>query len=737
MYRVAALLSFCAVIGLASPAMSNSGDAANKAPVNFDADNLTHDETGQIITATGHVVMTQSGSKVEADEVVYNLNKDTVVATGHVIYTDVEGNKHYADRVEFEDSLKNGFVQGLRSFLVDGSKFKAGSGTHEGGTVTVMNDASYTPCESCEGQEPLWQIKASEVKHDKAAHNISYKNARFEVAGVPVAYTPYFSHADGTVKRKSGFLTPSAGFKSDLGGFVESAYYWDIAPEKDMTVGAMVMTKEAPLLKGQYRQRWDNARLTVEPSISYSSRNSENNRTKVVVDEELRGNLRADGLWDMTENWRSGLKLDVASDRQYLRQYDFEGEDDVLENQIFAERFDNRDYFVARMLAFQDVRVNEDREDQPNVLPELQANFLGDPNSVPVIGGRWSVDANLLGLVRNDDEQDMARLGLGAGWNRRLVSDYGFVTILDAAARGEVYRVTDRRGSDTNASIDDSSSEGRVFAYTNAQVSYPMSKPITNGRAVIEPIASVTLAPNMDLDDEIPNEDSEDVQLDISNLFEANRFPGLDRIEDQTHVTYGLKSGLYGDDGSKAQVFIGQSYRLQEDDNPFGTGSGLEKQQSDMVGEISATYKEDYDLNYRFQLDNEGLSSERHELEALAKISNLNLSARYLFAKGLEGTEITESREQIENGASYDIDDNWRVRGLARHDLGEDPGLRKAGLGLDYTGQCFSWSVTGERNLTSEISGDSGTEVMFRIGLKNLGEFETTGISVGGNGNSD
>ena len=123
----------------------------SQAPVNFDADNLSHDETGQIITATGSVVMTQAGKTVRADKVTYNLKNDTVIGEGNVVFEDINGDKHYADRVEFQDSMKNGFVQGLQTFLVDGSKFKASSGKHKNGMVTVMKDASYTPCESCEG----------------------------------------------------------------------------------------------------------------------------------------------------------------------------------------------------------------------------------------------------------------------------------------------------------------------------------------------------------------------------------------------------------------------------------------------------------------------------------------------------------------------------------------------------------------------------------------------------------
>jgi LPS-assembly protein len=697
-------------------------------PVDFQADNLSHDETGQIITATGSVVMKQSGRTVNADKVVYNLKEDRVIATGNVVFEDINGDKHYADKVEFEDSLKNGFVTGLKTFLIDGSKFKAKSGTHKDGMVTVMTDASYTPCETCSDEEPLWQIKASDVTHNKNTQSISYHNARFEMKGVPVLYTPYFSHPDGSVKRKSGFLAPSGGYKSDLGAFVENNYYWSIAPDKDATIGLIAMTQEAPVLVGEWRQRWSDASLKASASITHSTRNDERDGERIVRDEEVRGNLRADGLWDINNEWRSGIKLDLASDRQYLRQYDFDDDKDVLQSEAYAERFAGRDYFSARVIGFQDTRVEEDRDDQPNVLPEIQANFMGEPGSVPLIGGRWSAEASMLGLLRSNADQDMARMGTGLGWSRRLVSDYGLVTVLDANARGEIYGVNDR--TDSLLDEDDSSTESRAFGYMNALTSYPVSKRVTNAQIVVEPLVSLTVSPNMDLDDDIPNEDSEDVQVDAMNLFEPNRFPGLDRVEDQSHATYGLKVGGYADDGSYGDVFLGQSYRLSDDDNPFTAGSGLDEQQSDFVGQIGGAYKGDYGLQYRFQLDNDTLASQRHEIDASMQISKLNLSTRYLFAKGLEGTEVDQTREQVQNSISYQVDDNWVLRGSARHELAEDEGLREASLGVDYLGQCFSWSVTGERNLTSDVSGDSETEIMFRIGLKNLGEFETSGISV-------
>ncbi len=730
-FSLVIMASFLAVVSSAQSSVAQTG---NGDPVDLQADQLVHDESGQIITASGDVVLMQAGRKVSADKITYNLREDKVVAIGNVEFTDANGDKHYAEQADFNNALKDGFVEGLQTFLTDGSSFRAASGLHSNGNKTTMTDAFYTACETCKDnpdKSPLWQIRASEVEHDKENQSISYRNARFEIKGVPVAYTPYFSHPDGSVKRKNGFLTPHAGYKSELGAFIRSSYYHDIAPDKDMTIGFMAMSDEAPLVLAQWRQRWDDASLIIDGSTTYSKLTDDINGQEIEKKEEFRGNISVDGKWDINDKWRSGLKIDASSDDQYLRQYDFEDED-VLRNEVYLERFSGRNYADARLIAFQDLRIDENEEDQPFILPEINAGFIGDPNSMPITGGRWSFDTSFLTLLRDDDEQDMNRINAALGWQKRLVSGYGLVSVLDANLQSALYNVNDRTGSNISNNIKGNSNETRSFGYISALTSYPLAKEFQASQVVIEPIVSIVAAPNISEDDNIPNEDSLDVQLGINNIFEQNRFPGSDGVEDSSHATYGVKTGVYGNDGSYGEIFIGQSYRFSDDDNPFALGSGLDDQDSDVVGKISAGYDSNYKFDYRFQLDNHNLSSQRHEVDIKVNLGDFDFSTQYLFAKALDNADIDETREQVSNAASYYLNDNWRIYGSARHDLGVDPGLRKAGFGVDYIGQCVSLSMIGERNLTDKSSGDSGTEIMFRIGFKNLGEFETTSLTIGG-----
>lgn len=721
---VAGLLSGVAIsaVNIAQAAIPSPDDA----PVDFVAKTVEYDDINQKVTAMGDVEIMQNGRIVKADRVVYNLTTEVVSVEGNVALMEKNGDVHFVDKADLEQGMKNGYVKKLRSVLADGSRFTASEGRRINGERIEMKDASYTPCEPCKAnpeKEPVWQIKADTVTHDNTDHSVSYKNATFEVSGVPVAYVPYFSHPDGTVKQKSGFLTPTFSFSSDLGFSATPRYYWGIDPSQDATFGIRTFVEENPMFMGEYRKRFEDAELEVSGGVVYSDRTAGSGSNTDYEDEEIRGHFFGKGLWDIDNKLRAGFKAAMASDDQYLRQYDISSED-VLENELYLERFSGRDYATIRALTFQDVRTSDRATDQPDIIPEMEASFLGKPGEI--LGGRWNFDFSALGLTRSGSGQDVLRGSINSGWERKDIFDSGFVNVISANVRGDSYTVPQREEDLLGAGSDGDSTASRFYPVLHNVTSYPMVNNFSELQAVVEPLVAVTASTNVENGDNIPNEDSQDVQIDANNIFQENRFPGLDRVEDKSHVTYGVRTGLHSYDGSKGEIFLGQSYRLDAADNPFPSGSGLENRSSNYVGEISASYLDSFNLNYKFELASENLSSERHELDANATLDRLFLSTSYFFDKALEGTDLNESREQVSGGVGYYFTDEWRTRASARYDLEEEnEGLRSANLTLDYLGQCFTVSTTAARKFTYESTGDNETEIMVRVGLKNLGEFGT------------
>jgi LPS-assembly protein len=209
------------------PLKRDYSDYDEAEPVDLSADNLIHDEATQTLTAKGNVELKQAGRTITADEISYNLETDTVIASGNIVIHEINGDVYYADKVELTNKMRDGYVESLRSYLADGGVFTADSGIRENESVITMNNASYSACD-CDTDkdgDPAWALKAETITYNEEEHDISYKNAWFEIFGVPVAFTPYFIHSDGQVKRKSGFLAPQLGYDSQLGFVVTPRYY--------------------------------------------------------------------------------------------------------------------------------------------------------------------------------------------------------------------------------------------------------------------------------------------------------------------------------------------------------------------------------------------------------------------------------------------------------------------------------------------------------------------------------
>jgi len=743
MYRLFCLLliiTFTAFpIYVTAQEYENKSLIDQNSPVNLEANQMSYDEQNEIVHAFGNVVLTQNNRTLKTDKITYMVLQDKVVATGNVELIETTGEIYKAEEFELTNQMKDGFVRGLYGSLADGGYFTAEEGQKIQDREIIMKKASYTACEACKtdpSKSPAWQLRARDIKHDKEAKQISYKDATLEIKGIPIAYIPHFSHPDGSVKRKSGFLTPSIGFDSELGANYQQEYYWNIAPDKDATVGAALFTDVSPLVTGEYRQRFKKAKMQINAGTTYSERTDRDGQGEFLEDHESRGYINAKAVWNLNEKWRAGTTVNAVSDKQFLRQYNISNED-VLENRLYAERFDKRDYTLIQAKKFKDVRVSSAADDQPDILPEIYTKFMGDPNKI--LGGTWHLEATALGLQREGNDPDTMRVTAGAGWSKSLTSHQGIVTTVDISARGDAYKTDDIMPTNDGGATDDSILRG--YASTHIQTSYPVAKPLKSGYIVVEPKAALTAV--TDVKDNgngvIPNEDSQDVFLDATNIFNANRFPGYDKIEDRIHATYGTRMGYHGDDGKKAEMFIGQSYRFNDDgtdahnDNPFTNGSGLDEKQSDIVGSLSVDLSEQLSLNYGLQLKNDTLASQRHEADIMATIGKLDLNARYFYADALDGTNLDTRREQIRTSGKYHLNDEWALYGGIQYDLArETEGLRQTLYGVDYNGQCVTFNVNAKRNLTSDSSGDSGTQIMMRVGLKTLGEFETSAFTIGG-----
>ena len=87
--------------------------------------------------------------------------------------------------------------------------------------VTTFNKGVFTSCKKTD-KCPPWKLSAKKIKHDKIKQQIIYKNAWLEIYDFPVFYFPKFFHPDPSVKRQSGFLSPSFGSSQNTGSSIST-----------------------------------------------------------------------------------------------------------------------------------------------------------------------------------------------------------------------------------------------------------------------------------------------------------------------------------------------------------------------------------------------------------------------------------------------------------------------------------------------------------------------------------
>jgi LPS-assembly protein len=671
--------------------------------IEFKADEVTYDSRNKITRARGNVEATQAGRRLVADTVVYDELRDVVTAEGNVTLYEPSGEVVSGKSIELTGDLKSGVVEDLRAILADGSRLTAARGERRDGAITTAENATYTACLPCKedpSRAPLWQVRAAKVVHDQSGKTVEFSHSWLDISGIPVAYVPYFYQPDPSVKRKSGALIPGFGQSSDLGFVVQVPYYVVLSESQDLTVTPWITTNEGPVLEAQYRQALQHGMIEYRGSGTYDSH------------QQFRGHVFGESRYDFNEDWRGGLDIQRTTGRSYLRRYGFDSSR-TLTSRAYAEDFmSSRDYLVGNALAFQNMDRNTDDKSTPYVAPYIDYYHVSERDR---FGGQTDVHLDTVALTR-EDGGDTRRLSARAQWQRPFVGPIGDLLTISTALWGDGYNVEDQTTADRENRF--SGFSGRLFPQAGAQWRLPLMRQGETVQQIIEPIGEIILAPNYGNPSRIPNEDSQDFELQDTNLFGFNRLPGIDLVDEGPRANYGLNWTLYGFGGMSASAFLGQSYQFYDD--TFGRGTGLEDKASDIVGAVDLTPAPWLDLLYRNRVDHESFDFHRNELTARAGVDAIRLASTYVRYDGQPQNGL-ESREMVRYALDTKLTRFWRSRVFGITDLDAES-QREIGLRLIYEDECLFFSSELARQNFKDKDVEPSTVVFFRVGFKTLGD---------------
>ncbi len=688
-------------------------------PILLTADEISFASEANLVTARGNVEFSQDGRTLLTDLISYDIAAGTVTALGNIILIEPSGDALFADELTLDDALRDGFVDGIGVLLSDGSRIAAVRGLRSDGERTTLDRAVYSPCEVCaDDDDPLWQIKAERVVHDTANGTVAYRNARLELFGLPVLYTPYFYHPDPTVESRSGFLAPGFGSNSELGLTLETPFVIDLAQNRDLVLRPLFTTDAGVLLGAEYRDLQRFGLTEINGAVTYTDaagKRDEDGNLEPLGDDEWRGHIDAQGRYALNAQDRAGFDLRLASDDSFLRRYDISSSN-VLENRAFVERFGERSYVGLNAYGFQSLRETDDQDEIPLVLPLAEAEVVGPRDR---FGGRTDWRTGILGL-RRDDGLDARRFSSEVGWQLPQIGTWGDVRSLRLSLRGDLYSTSGNpstRGSDGGTDT-----TGRLVPNLAADWGLPVVGETGSWSHVIEPRAAFSYTPGNLNKRAIPNEDSLVFEFDETNLFEADRFTGIDRVPSGADLAYGLNFDSVGPAAWRVSGLIGQSIRSGPD-RLYPEGSGLADELSDIVGRIDLRPLELLDVSYRFRLDKDDLDFRRSDLGLAFGPPRLRFDIQYLRLSDELPEEDLRRRQELVAGVRFQLTDSLALGLRTRRDL-EDDRTVSTQYGLIYTNPCLVLVAGLEQSFNRRGELDDEVSFQLRVTFSGLADFE-------------
>ena len=397
-----------------APAATTPAPAeAKKDRLLVEAKQLVYNRDTNIVSADGTVQLYYQGRVLEADKVIYDRNSNRVFASGHAKLTEADGSTTYSDKFELTDDFKTGFIDSLSTVSKDKTFFTSPRAERSEGETTTLQKGTYTACAPCAAhpeRPPLWQVKAMKIVHKADEQMIYFEDATLELYGLPIAYVPYFSTPDPTVSRKTGFLTPHYVTESRLGVGAAQPFFWNIAPNYDLTLTPTVLSRQGFFGEVEWRHRLDTGSYTVlATGINQLDPGAYAKQPFGTGDREFRGSIESNGQFFINQNWKYGWDVALFSDKYFVQDYNVRssslGTDYIKESisTAYMTGQGDRSYFNLQGYRIVGLSQFDFNRQQPLVLPTVDYNrtFGLAPDQTAGVGGEVKLDFNMTSLSRS------------------------------------------------------------------------------------------------------------------------------------------------------------------------------------------------------------------------------------------------------------------------------------------------------------------------------------------------
>ncbi len=659
--------------------------------IHIESDNASLGADGNAIL-NGSVVVRQDGRSVSADAVNYDNQSGRIEVAGAVKFEDpklrVGGGKGSFDTLgnatlgdaQFELLDRNG--RGAASQLIVSSDGRLD-----------LKGVSYTTCPA--GHED-WVLHASSIDIDSGRQEGVGRGVRLNFKGVPILYTPYISFPVGDA-RKSGFLFPTLGNSTKSGVLIGAPYYFNLAPNYDLTLAPGLQSKRGVELGAEFRYLTGISHGTLEGNF-------------LPGDSLANADRHYEHIRSITD-FRSDLRLDVnaanVSDSNYFEDFALGSEATSV---TYLERradllYKNAGWLVrAQLQNFQTIDREIAEQDRPYArVPRVQA-----AGSWPLLGRDLELgfDGEAVNFLR-----DVGTSGLRLDLAPELrYSKRGAGYFFEPAA-GWRFTQYDLKDAAPGASRSPTR-EVPYFRLDTGLVFERASGSRGQRTQTLEPQLAYTYVPYRNQDG-LPVFDTGLPDLNLVELFRTNRFVGADRVGDANQLSIGMTTRLF-DQATGAQFLaatLGQTRyftapRVTLPGQPPPTGNS-----SDIVGQLMLTAYKNWNLSLEYQWDPSDALTQKSEVAVQYRPDPTRVvNVGYRFRRGL--------LEQWDGSFGWPIAKNWSAVGRIVYSTRDRQSIEQV-AGFEYKSCCWRIRVV-QRRYVSSRTGERDTSIALQLELTGL-----------------
>jgi LPS-assembly protein len=492
----------------------------------IDSDGGTADDSGA--TVSGRVVVRQDMRSVSADSLHYDRDLDKITVLGKVDFLDPKlrvrsagGTYETAGTAAFDQANFQLMDRNGRGFARDINLDPEGK--------VELKQVRYTSCP--EGHDD-WILQASLIDLDTKRQLGVARNVTMRFKDVPIFYTPYISFPLGD-ERKSGILFPSFGHSGSNGYELEIPYYFNLAPNYDLTVTPGYLSARGVQLAEAFRFLTASSRGTFDATFLPNDKQRDSDRSYFRLTDvtDIRPGLRFDADVAAVSDSNYFVDFAVGSDQTsvtYLeRRLDLLYYDDAWQIRTQLQNYQTIDISVPAV-------VGDDARPYSRV-PRIQANALyplGDSNF------QFVFDSEAVNFLREIGPTG-GRLNLAPElrWSARGPG-YFFEPAVG-------YDFTQYDLSDAGAGLPGKPTRSLPYARLDTGLIFERDAGSKGQRTqTLEPRMVYSYVPYRN-QDELPIFDTGIPDLNLTELFRTNRYVGYDRIGDANQLALAVTTRLF------------------------------------------------------------------------------------------------------------------------------------------------------------------------------------------------